>query len=104
MSDTSVQAGTPATATAADSPAREPRCPSSAGEDHQHHVGHHHRHPGVCLHRCQVCRSTDEEPVPLGGYLIGTLLFDHILEELGPVTICHRQGAGPCLRGQRSTH
>lgn len=97
MSDASLKVGAPAAAAAADGSAREPRRPSFVGEEHQHHAGHHNRHLGVCLHRCQVRRSTDEEPPPRGCYLPGSLLFDHILEELGPFTTHHRQVAGACL-------
>lgn len=102
MSDTSVQAGAPAAA-AADGPAREPRRPRPAGEVHQHHARHHHRHPGVRLHRCQVRRSADEEPAPRGRYRPGSLFFDHILEELGPFTVRHRQVTGSCLMA-KSAH
>ena len=102
VSDTSVQAGAAAAAAAADGPAREPWRPSLAGEEHQHYAGHHHRHPGVRLHCCQVCRSADEEPAPRGRYLPGSLFFDHILEELGPFTVRHRQAAGARLIVERA--
>lgn len=97
VSDSCFQVGTPAATAAADGPAREPWRQSPAGEDHQHHAGHHYCHPGVRLHCRQVCRSADEEPVSCGGYLPGGLLFDRILEELGPLTVRHRQVIGACL-------
>lgn len=97
MSDPRVQAGAPAAASAADGAAGEPRCPRPAGEEHQHHAGHHHRHPGVRLHRCQVCRTTDEEPPPRVRHRAGAVLPDHILEELGAFTAHHRHAAGSRL-------
>lgn len=99
MSDSFVQAGAPAAAPAADGPAREPRRPRPAGKEHQHHAGHHHRHPGVRLHGRQVCRPADAEPPPRGRHNPGGLLFDHILEELGPSAAHHRQDAGAGLMG-----
>lgn len=97
MSDSRVQTGAPSAAPAADGPAGKPQRPRPAGEDHQHHAGHHYRHPGLCLHCCQVCRPADEEPVSRGSHRPGGVLFDRVLEELGPFTVCYRQVVGTSL-------
>lgn len=97
MSDSRVQAGAPPAAPAADGPAGKSQRPRPTGEDHQHHAGHHYCHPGLCLHCCQVRRPADEEPVPRGSNHPGGVLFDRLLEELGPFTVCYRQVVGTSL-------
>lgn len=96
MSDPRLQAGAPAAAPAADGPAGEPRCPRAAGQEHQHHAGHHHRHPGVRLHRRQVRRAAHEEPPPRVRHRAGRLLPHLLLEELGAPAahLGHSAGSG----------
>lgn len=103
MSDARVQTGAPAAAPTADGPAGEPRRPRLSGEEHQHHAGHHHRHPGLRLHRCQIRRSADEEPVPRGSHPPGGVLSDRLLEELGATAVRAGEVAGACLRNTEHT-
>ncbi|XP_049578371.1 transmembrane and coiled-coil domain protein 3 isoform X1 [Syngnathus scovelli] len=90
--DARIQAGVPAAA-AADGATGERRRPRSAGPQHQHHAGHHHRHPGVRLHRRQVRRPAPEEPPPRGRHLAGPLPPRRLLEEPRAPALCHRPTA-----------
>lgn len=97
MSDPRLQAGAPAAAPAADGAAGEPRRPRPAGQEHQHHAGHHHRHPGVRLHRRQVRRAAHEEPPPRVRHRARRLLPHLLLEELGAPAAHLRHSAGSSL-------
>lgn len=97
VSDPRLQAGAAAAAPTADGAAGEPRRSRPAGQEHQHHASHHHCHPGVCLHRRQVCCAAHEEPPSCVCHRARCLLPHLLLEELGAAAAHHRHSAGSSL-------
>lgn len=97
MSDPRLQTGTAAAAPAADGAAGEPRRSRPAGQEHQHHAGHHHRHPSVRLHCRQVCRTAHAKPPSCVCHCSRCLLPYLLLEELGAAAAHHRHSAGSSL-------
>lgn len=99
MSDTSIQAGAPAAAAAADGAGGEHRRQGAAGEVHQHHAGHRHRHLGLRFHGGQVHRPAAAQPPAHGAHLRGRVRAGAAVEELG--TLAGRRGttAPPALIG-----
>lgn len=92
MPDASLQAGAAATAAAADSAAGAHRRQGAAGQVHQHHAGHRHRHPGVRVHGGQVRCPAATQPPPRGAHVRHCGATGAAVEELGARAV--RCGAG----------
>lgn len=91
MSDPCVEAGAAAAAAAADGAAGEHGRQSAAGEVHQHHAGHRHRHPGVRVHRREIRGAVATQSPPPGAHLRGRVRVSAAVEELGAPAV--RSGA-----------
>lgn len=95
--DSRVEARAPAAA-AANHPAGKHGRQSAAGQVHQHHAGHRHRHPGVRVHCGQVHRPAAAQSPPLGAHLRGRVPASAAVEELGTFAVRFGTFAPPALR------
>lgn len=94
MPDAGLQAGTATAAAAADGAAGAHRRQGAAGQVHQHHAGHRHRHPGLRVHGGQVRRAAATQPPPRGAHVRHCGIAGTAVEELGARAVRHGAG-GP---------